>query len=220
MTDIRIGVPPAFGSGYTGPPNVGQVHYPGSFCCAELLPGQCLHAIRPEVGQLQRPTGLWGLPPGPSDLPFGAAARGGQAALGCRPVLRTGDTSSPAPNRLQAGGRGPVAGYLAKTYLPAPLSVSGARASPPTSFFRTCRLRLLLVRKNSSAPPPGCRLDRGCAPTSPPSGRLSLRSVLRPYCGLAAPLPPGTARRLHLPCRWLYLHVPTYASMRAARSNL
>ncbi len=83
------------------------------------------------------------------------------------------------PQQSASGLLGPPSEIPAETRLPAPLSVSGARASPPTSFFRTCRLRLLLVRKNSSAPPPGCRLDRGLRP---PLNRLPAASRCAPAC--------------------------------------
>lgn len=106
MASIRIGIPPTCGGWNTGPPKVGQVPYPGSFCCAELLAGQGLHAVRPEVGQLQRPTGLWGLPPVlRPPLRGRCAGRASTSRLSSRP--RPGDTGIPPPTACKQAAVAP-----------------------------------------------------------------------------------------------------------------
>ena len=194
MASIRIGIPPTCGGWNTGPPKVGQVPYPGSFCCAELLAGQGLHAVRltSDSYSALRARGGSRRSYGP---PFGAAARDGQGAHGCRPGLKARRHRYPAPNSPQAVCRGPLAGYLPRPPCPSRLRRAREPGLRPHVELRPPVATLRLAAGLNAAPPPGCRLDRGCAPTEPAPGRLSLRSWLASEPGSAAPRSTGAVHR-------------------------
>ena len=119
----------------------------------KLLAALALHERPPCGGRspAARCACLGGAPAGLRPPPSGAATRAGNQLSA---LARTGLGLALGHPLLRRG----------ETWLPAPYSGPGARASPPTSFCPTCRLRLRLVGQNLSTPPPGCRLDRGLRP--------------------------------------------------------
>ena len=151
---------------YGSPPEVGEPAHPRSFCKQNSLPGL---PSRPHcVSDSSVPLRVtWG------------------ASRGLRPPLR-GPLRGRArrfrhsPLRASAPSCARPAPYgAAKTPCPPPYRV-GRRGFAPIELF--CRLSPAapLAAKNSTAPPPDYRLDRGWRPHFALSGRLS---AVLPACG-------------------------------------
>lgn len=152
---------------YGSPPEVGEPAHPRSLGKAQLLAGLAFaSALR--VGLQRHPTGGLGRLPRPTASPSGTASRAGKAfsalalrgsAPSCARPAPYGAAKTPCPPPYRAGRRG-----VAPNELLPDLSPYGLR----------------LVRQNSSAPPSGCRLNRGLRPHLALAGR---QSAALPACG-------------------------------------
>lgn len=175
--------------------------------CIAITPCRVCTSRRTDVSATAPPEGgLWALPRS-STWPDGHRCAGGQVAFSCRPA-RGG--CSPPPT---------LASRLSQATCPPPYGAGSAGVAPNELQPNLVRKRPWLVRLDSSAPPPGCRLDRGwrphkCGSRSPVAGAPSLRP------GPNLRLPWARSSSSPLPCYQCTAHKKARAKARALKEHI